>query len=106
MSRKDGVIYQKMVQAFPKDAGWCEWPDGHLHVKIFYSGDNCKCPVAHQPWCIFSVWGWDDTGMEINEYVSGDKEANELIGKWLEIYHDMPKHLSMEWLHERGFVMA
>lgn len=57
-------------------------------------------------WCIFSVWGWDDTGFEINKYVSGDKEANELINKWLEIYHDMPKHLSMEWLIERGFKNA
>lgn len=44
--------------------------------------------------------------MEINKYVSGDKEANELINEWLEIYHDMPKHLSMKWLEDRGFEPA
>ena len=100
------TVYKKMVQAYPPNSGWCEYPDGHLQVKIFYSGDFNKCPVEKKPWCIFSVWGWDDTGMEINEYVSGDKEANELISKWLEIYHEMPKHLSMEWLEDRGFKFA
>jgi hypothetical protein len=95
-----------MVQAFPRDCGWCEWPDGHLTVRIFYSGDYRDKKPDFKPWCIFSVWGWDDTGMEINEYVADDKEANELINKWLEIYHDMPKHLSMEWLEERGFQPA
>ena len=99
-------VYTKMVQAFPRDCGWCEWPDGHLTVRIFYSGDYRDKKPDFKPWCIFSVWGWDDTGMEINEYVADDKEANELINKWLEIYHDMPKHLSMEWLEERGFQPA
>lgn len=100
------TVYKKMVQAYPPNSGWCEYPDGHLQVKIFYSGDFNKCPVEKKPWCIFSVWGWDDTGMEINQYVSDDKEANELISKWLEIYHEMPKHLSMEWLKDRGFEPA
>lgn len=100
------TVYSKMVQAYPRDSGWCEYPDGHLQVRIFYSGDFNKCPVAKKPWCIFSVWGWDDTGMEINEYVSDDREANELINKWLEIYHDMPKHLSMDWLRNNGFKNA
>ena len=50
--------------------------------------------------------GCDDTGMEINKYVSGDKEANELINEWLKIYHDMPKHLAMKWLEDRGFKPA
>ena len=44
--------------------------------------------------------------MEINKNVSDDKEANELINKWLKIYHDMPKHLSMKWLEDRGFEPA
>ena len=101
------TVYSKMVQAYPRDSSWCEWPDdGHLQVRIFYSGDFNKCPVAKKSWCIFSVWGCDDTGMEISKSVSGDKEANELINEWLEIYHDMPKHLSMKWLEDRGFKLA
>ena len=99
-------VYTKMVQAFPRDCGWCEWPDGHLTVRIFYSGDYRDKKPDFKPWCIFSVWGCDDTGMEINEHVADDKEANGLINKWLGIYHDMPKHLSMEWLEERGFQPA
>ena len=97
------IVYHKMVQASPADYIWNEYPDGHLNVKIFYSGDFNRCPIAKKPWCIFSVWGWDDFGMEINTYVSGDKEANELISKWLDIYHDMPKYLTVDWLVERGF---
>ena len=44
--------------------------------------------------------------MEINKYVSGDKEANKLINKWLEVYYDMPKYLSMKWLEDKGFELA
>lgn len=104
MKRKPSTVYRKMVQGV--DPEWNAWPDGHLNVKIWYSGDFNKCPVAGKPWAIFSVWGWDDTGMEINEYVDGDAQANELISQWLEIYHDMPKYLTMEWLRERGFKPA
>lgn len=98
------IVYKKMVQSVVPEE-WCAYPDKHLNVKIWYSGD-LKCPVAHKPWCIFSVWGCDDIGMEINEYVNGDDEANLLIGKWLDIYHDMPKHLTKEWLKDNGFVNA
>ena len=100
------TVYSKMVQAYPRDSSWCEWPDGHLQVRIFYSGNYRDKKSDFKPWCIFSVWGCDDTGMEINKSVSGDKEANELINKWLEVYHDMPKHLSMKWLEDRGFKLA
>jgi hypothetical protein len=98
------TVYSKMVQAYPRNSDWCEYPDGHLLVRIFYSGDYRDRKPDFRPWCIFSVCGRDDTLMEINEYVSGDREANELINKWLDIYHDMPKHFSMDWLYDRGFV--
>ena len=39
------TVYKKMVQAYPQKSGWCEYPDGHLQVKIFYSGYFNKCPV-------------------------------------------------------------
>lgn len=39
------TVYSKMVQAYPRDSGWCEYPDGHLRVRIFYSGSFNKCPV-------------------------------------------------------------
>ena len=100
------TVYSKMVQSYPQNSGWCEYPDGHLQVRIFYSGNFNKCPVVKKSWCIFSVWGCDDTGMEINKNVSDDKEANKLINEWLETYHDMPKHLSMKWLEDRGFKPA
>lgn len=99
-------VYKKMVQASPRNDLWCEYPDGHLEIKIFYSGDYRNKLPTWKPYCIFSIWGRDDFGMEINEYVADDNEANKLVSKWLKIYHDMPKHLTVEWLLNNGFDYA
>jgi hypothetical protein len=95
------VVYRKQVKA-SRVEDWNPYEDGHLNVKIFYSGEYC----CSKPYAIFSVWGADDIGMEIIEYVESDEEANCLISKWLKIWHEMPKQLSPKWLEERGFLPA
>lgn len=95
------VVYRKQVKA-SKAEDWNPYEDGHLNVKIFYSGENCY----DKPYAIFSVWGADDIGMEIIECVESDEEANHLISEWLNIWHEMPKRLSPKWLEERGFLPA
>lgn len=87
---------------------WNEYEDGHLNVKILYSGETgyIKVNPDNKPWAIFNVWGADDMGMEICQEVENDKEFNKLLSSWLEIYHEMPKYLTVQWCLDHGFTYA
>lgn len=87
---------------------WNEYEDGSLKVKILYSGETgyFKYRPDSKPWAVFSVWGCDDIGVEIFQEVENDKEFNKLLSSWLEIYHEMPKHLTKQWCYDHGFVNA
>lgn len=106
-------VYKKVVQVDKRDNGWCEYPDGHLDVYIFYNHsysykDKGKVHLYRGVVGI-SVWGRDDTGMELVFALPLENElsyANKMIGRLLCLYHSMPKRVGFDWLTKHGFVNA
>lgn len=57
--------------------------------------------------CIISVWGADDTGMEMRYSSAYPEMVDFIYNIWKEFIFDrVPDHVNMEWFYEHGFYPA